>query len=102
MPRNLDFTDEAADDLAAMRRWYSQPGAGAAAKRRAQAIVDAIERLRDMPCLPARGRRPGTREFTAQGHRIIYRVDPDTDSNTTAGDVLVLRVFGPGQDRSAL
>jgi plasmid stabilization system protein ParE len=100
VPRNLDFTDEAADDLAAMRRWYSQPGA--AAKRRAQAIVDAIERLRDMPCLPARGRRPGTREFTAQGHRIIYRVDPDTDSNTTAGDVLVLRVFGPGQDRSAL
>ena len=60
MPRNLDFTDEAAGDLAAMRCWYSQPGAGAAAKRRAQAIVDAIERLRDMPCLPARGRRPGT------------------------------------------
>ena len=101
MQRALDFTDEALDDLAAMRRWYSQPGAGAAAKRRAQAIVGAIERLRDMPCLPTRGRRPGTRELSSQGHRIIYRVDPDTGSNATAGDVLVLRVFGPGQDRSS-
>ena len=99
MPRILDFTDEAIDDLAAMRGWYSQPGAGAAAKRRAQAIMAAIWRLREMPCLHARGDRPGTREMSCEGHRVIYRVDPDTGSNATAGDVLVLAVFGPGQSR---
>jgi hypothetical protein len=32
----------------------------------------------------------------------LYRVVPDTGRNDTAGDVLVLRVFGPGQDRDDL
>ena len=36
--------------------------------------------------------------MSCEGHRVIYRVDPDSGSNATAGDVLVLRVFGPGQD----
>lgn len=101
MPRNLDFADEAADDIAAMRRWYSQPGAGAIAKRRAQAIIAAIGRLQETPCLHAHGRRPGTREMSVEGHRVIYMVNPDTGYNATAGDVLVLRVFGSGQSRNS-
>jgi plasmid stabilization system protein ParE len=80
-------------------RWQSQPGSGAAAKRRAQAILRAIRRLRRTPCLHAHGDRPGTRAFSVEGHRIVYAVRPDTGSNTTAGDVTVLLVFGPGQAR---
>ena len=30
-------------------------------------------------------------------HRIVYRVDPDTGESSTAGDVRILAVFGPGQ-----
>jgi hypothetical protein len=40
--------------------------------------------------------------MTCEGHRVIYRVQPDTGLNATAGDVLVLRVFGPGQSRADL
>jgi hypothetical protein len=41
--------------------------------------------VRELPC-------PG-------GYRVLYRLDPDTGSNDTAGDIRVLRVFGPGQNR---
>jgi hypothetical protein len=30
-------------------------------------------------------------------HRIVYRVNPDSGDNATAGDVEVLRLYGPGQ-----
>ena len=33
---------------------------------------------------------------------VIYEVYPDTGRNETAGNVLVLRVFGPGQARDSL
>jgi hypothetical protein len=36
------------------------------------------------------------------GYRALYRVVHDMGDNATAGDVLVLRVFGPGQDRGLL
>jgi hypothetical protein len=32
----------------------------------------------------------------------LYRVAPDTGRDETAGDVLVLRVFGPGQSRERM
>jgi plasmid stabilization system protein ParE len=80
-------------------RWQLQPGSGPAAKRRLQAIRDTVERLRRLPCLYARGDDLGTREASSEGHRIIYVVDPDTGRNADAGDVTVLRVFGPGQSR---
>ncbi len=32
----------------------------------------------------------------------LYAVKPDTGENATAGDVEVLRAFGPYQDRSRL
>ena len=40
--------------------------------------------------------------MTCERHRVIYRVQPDTGLSATAGDVLVLRVFGPGQSRADL
>ena len=102
MSRRVSLTPGAQADLEAIRGWYSQPGSGATAKRRVKAILAAIRRLRQTPCLHARGERPGTRELSVEGHRIVYAVTPDTGSNTTAGDVAVVRVFGPGQNRTTL
>lgn len=46
---------------------------------------------------------PGVRELPCDGgYRALYEVIPDTGREETAGDVLVLRVFGPGQDRGML
>jgi hypothetical protein len=33
---------------------------------------------------------------------VMYLVEPDTGRNRTAGNVLVLRVYGPGQSRERL
>ncbi len=41
--------------------------------------------MRELPC--------------AGGDRVLYRVTPDTARDETAGDMRVLRVFGPGQSR---
>ena len=85
--------------MAAIRRWQLQPGSGPAAKRRVKTILATIERLRRLPRLYAHGDRPGTREVSCEGHRVVYVVDRDTGRNEDAGDVTVLRVFGPGQSR---
>jgi len=67
------------------------------------AIWAAIERLRDSPCLHPVGQYRGVRELPCDGgYRALYRVVPDTGRDGTAGDVLVLRVFGPGQSRDRL
>ena len=39
------------------------------------------------------------RERPVEGYRVAYEVRPDTGEDRTAGDVTVLRVWGPGQDR---
>jgi plasmid stabilization system protein ParE len=66
--------------------------------RRLRRIATAIAKLAEHPCrYPIQ--QHGRREFSVEGHRIVYRVTPDTGANETAGDVLVVRVFGPGQSR---
>ncbi|MDA8250207.1 MAG: type II toxin-antitoxin system RelE/ParE family toxin [Rhodospirillales bacterium] len=103
MPRSLRYADEALADLDAIRRWLSQPGSGSAARRKLAAIRDSIRYLRDHPCLHTFGDHPGVRELPCNGgYRVLYRVHPDTGRNDTAGGVLVLRVFGPGQSRELL
>ena len=99
MPRQVRLSDEAAADLDAVYRWQVQPGAGPTALRRLRIIAAAIRRLHRNPCLYGKGEKSGTREFSVEGHRIVYAVRPDTNNNATAGDVTVLRVFGPGQNR---
>lgn len=44
----------------------------------------------------------GVRERPVAGYRVMYQVTPDTNDNATAGDVAILRIFGPRQDRSRL
>ena len=39
----------------------------------------------------------GTRLLVSQRHRIVYRITPDTGDTLTAGDVFLVRIFGPGQ-----
>ena len=103
MPRRLSYTPEARDDLAAIRGWLRQPGSGQAARRRLMALRAAINRLRQHPCLFPVGDHAGVRELPCEGgYRALYRVHPDTGRNETAGDVRVLRVFGPGQSREQL
>jgi plasmid stabilization system protein ParE len=97
--RALRYTDLAVADLDAIRRWQTQPGSGPAAVGRVKAIRDAVRRLKDDPCRWPVGDHPGVRELPCAGHRVMYIVEPDTGRNAGSGDVLVLRVFGPGQSR---
>ena len=100
MPRRLSYSNDALADLAHIREWLTQPGAGSAAQRKLTAIRASIRALRDHPCMYAAHEQPGVRELPCQGgYRALYRLDPDTGSNETAGDIRVLRVFGPGQNR---
>lgn len=51
--------------------------------------------------MPLAGRPAfGVRELPCNGgYRALYEVQPDTGRDETAGDVIVLRVYGPGQSR---
>ena len=103
MPRRLIYAPRAVADLNAMQRWQTQSGSGPAAIRRVQAIRAAIRRLRQHPCRYPVGVHPGVRELPcAGGYRALCRVTPDTGHDETAGDVRLLRVFGPGQSRDHL
>ncbi len=103
MPRKLDYTDEAVEDLKAIRRWLTQPGSGPVARRRLSAVRAAINRLREHPCRYPVGQHPGVRELPCNGgYRAMYELYPDTGRDETTGDVLVLRVFGPGQSHDRL
>lgn len=98
MPRRLDYTDEAINDLQGIRRWLTQPGSGPAARLRLKAIRAAINRLRNHPSRYPIGRLSGVRELPcAGGDRALYQVSSDT-----GGDIMVLRVFGPGRSRETL
>ncbi len=100
MARRLLFAQEARDDLAAARDWLTQPGSGPAARYKLAAIRADIRRLQQQPRLWPVGDHPGVRELPAAGeYRVFYKIEPDTGRDDTAGDVRVLRVYGPGQDR---
>ena len=103
MLRDLRYTDKALADLDAARRWLTQPGSGPWAWRQLAAIWSSIEALRENPCRYPVGQHRGVRELPCDGgYRALYRVIPDTGRDDTAGDVRVLRVYGPGQDRHRL
>jgi hypothetical protein len=66
-------------------------------------IQAAINRLKQQPCRYPVGQHLDVRELPSDGgYRAMYRVHPDPGRDETAGDVLVLRVFGPGQSRDRL
>ena len=90
-------------DLDAARHWLTQPGAGPRAAERLRRITAALRDLTRHPLRWPEGEHPGVRERQVEGYRILYRVAATADdAGVSAGDVLVARVFGPGQDRSRL
>lgn len=95
--RKVIIAPAATNDLSNARGWLKQPGAGIKAASKLQAITNSIKDLKKTPCRWQTGSHPGTREILVHGYRIIYEVNPDTGDNSTAGNVEVLRVFGPGQ-----
>ncbi len=102
MPRSIRLSPAAENDLEAIRTWLNQPGSGPRARARRRAIAQAIRDLARHPIRFPVGDHEGVRERPVEGYRVLYRVEPDTGRNDTAGNVLVLRVFGPGQDRARI
>jgi hypothetical protein len=72
-------------------------GAGQRAARRLANILEALAELRMAPCRWAWSEHDGARQRIVERCKIVYQVIPDTGDNETAGDVLVVRIFGPGQ-----
>ncbi|TXN46827.1 type II toxin-antitoxin system RelE/ParE family toxin [Methylobacterium sp. WL7] len=88
----------AAADLASVRRWLRQPGAGERAAHRLAQINRALQELRHTPLMWPDGEHDGTRSRTVAGHRIVYAMTDDEGTGT----VDVLCVFGPGQSSDNL
>ena len=102
MTRKLIVGPFARADLLSHTAWLSQPGAGDKARRQIRAIQTAIEALKVDPALwPRSPDHPDYRERIVGRYVLLYRVDPDTGRREDAGDVYVVRIFGPGQDRTA-
>jgi len=99
MARKVDYSTSALRDIEQMRGWLSQRGAGARAKERIRLILKAIRTLGQDPVLWPIGAEPGTRERIIEEYTVVYSVSPDTNDRRTAGDVHILRLYGPGQDR---
>jgi plasmid stabilization system protein ParE len=96
----MPFDDYMADEKT---RFAVMRGYEIGARRRLAAIRADIRRLKQHPCRCPVGQHPGGRELPcAGGYRALYRVAPDIGRDETAGDVRVLRVFGPGQSRDRL
>jgi plasmid stabilization system protein ParE len=102
MWRTLTISAAAARDLKAARKWLRQPGAGETAVKRLSSIRSAIKELRQYPCRWPEGEHQGVRERPVEGYMIMYEIHLDTGDNRTAGDVQILRVFGPHQLRERL
>ena len=80
------WLEEAAADLAEVRRYIAQDNPGAAV-RTARRIRQAVERLADTPHLGRPGRVPGTRELVVTGTPYIVPY------HVTAGRVEILAVI---------
>jgi len=100
MPWRLSLAPEALEDIDRHRGWLTQAGAGRKAHRTLSSMISAINEL---PAAPRRWPgsldHPGYRTCVVAGYVIVYRLDPDGDDPSAEGDVLVLRVFAPKQDR---
>lgn len=101
MPRAVFLSPAAARDLQYVRAWYSHPEPGRGHGLRVARIVNAIDELAERPVNFPKGVWPGTRTRFVEGHRIVYRVENDTDDNATAGDVEIIRIWCPRQNRPA-
>ncbi|WP_448190479.1 type II toxin-antitoxin system RelE/ParE family toxin [Azospirillum sp. sgz301742] len=97
--RRVILSPMATRDLEQIRTWYSQPGSGPRAKRKASAIVRALRELERYPFIGSPSDEPGLRERVVEEHTVIYRIQNDADVPESAGDIVVIRIWQPGQNR---
>ncbi len=98
MARRVTTAPDALEALRQARAWLTQKGSGPRGLARWTALRDSRKKLRTFPYLGvAIEGRPGRYQIVVSDHRLIYRIEPDTGDSVTAGDILVLAVFGPGQ-----
>jgi plasmid stabilization system protein ParE len=103
MAWRLRLAPEALSDIERHRVWLTQEGSGRRAHRNLAAIVNAIDGLTRAPLRwPLSPDHHGYRNRIIGGYVIIYRVDADAGAATASGDISVLRVFAPRQDRRIL
>jgi plasmid stabilization system protein ParE len=75
-----------------------QQGSGLSGAKRWAALREARSALRTHPYLGAPSEAfPGHRQHVVSSYRIIHRIDPDTGDSSTAGDVRIVTLFGPGE-----
>ena len=97
--REVRLAPAAVRDLERARVWLHQPGSGPKARARFLHVRAAIRELASAPCRWAPWPKlAGTRKLSVEDYVVIYRVVPDTGDNGTAGDVEVIRIYGPYQD----
>ena len=83
-------------DLNGIQRWLTQPGSGLRARLTISRITRALTELQFAPYRWPMSEHPGVRQRLVEGHTVIYRIDDATLQ------VRIIRIFGPGQNRSTL
>jgi plasmid stabilization system protein ParE len=98
----LILADPARDDLSRVRDHLTHRSAGPRATRRLHSLEAAITQLLAHPCRwPLSRHHQGVRKRSVEGgFVIIYEVSPDTGHDATAGDVIILAVIFPGEERT--
>lgn len=84
----------ARQDILQAKAWLTQPGSGPRGHHRYATLNRAVLDLRHAPLRWPIGDNAEVRERPVEGHRLFYSVD------VAARTVILLRVFGPFQDRS--
>ena len=92
----VSFTARSRGDLLEARRWLNQPGSGSKARLKMAKITRALAELRFSPERWPHSPYPNVRRRFVEGYTAYYRIDEK------AGRVRIIRIFGPGQDRSTL
>ena len=96
MKRRVVLSPPAQDDTERIRAWFLQPGSGAIAHTRLMKLEATIAALGVFPKAHKPGPNAGSRLLISQGHKVLYEIAPDAAGAET-GDVIILRIFGPGQ-----
>ena len=90
---DLQFTEQALDDLVRLREFIAEKNP-AAAKRVSEQLIESIDRLRDQPELGHGVESlPGVREWVARNYVIHYLVLEDNN-------LIVLQIWHGREDRS--
>jgi plasmid stabilization system protein ParE len=93
MPKSVELTAAALDDLSDVVSWLTQPGSSAIAHRKLDDIHQGIAELAKNALLhPTDRNKPGSRLAVIHRYAVRFEIRPD-------GSVIVERVFGPGQKR---